>query len=199
MFVNTKIHEALVSRVHKGQPASVRVDAMSGRRLKAHVEAVANTPSQQDWFASDVKVYGTKVAVDDEVEGLKPGMTSEVTITVADAVEHVLTVPIQAIIGSVELGETRKCFVLTPLGPVERDIVVGVSNDREAEIRSGLLEGDEVVINPKVLVGDRMKTREAGEFSKKDTNGNGAPDYSGKGGAGKGVMGKGPAAGKGPE
>jgi HlyD family secretion protein len=199
MFVNAKIHEALVSRVHKGQPASVRVDAMSGRRLKAHVDAVANTPSQQDWFAADVKVYATKVAIDDEVEGLKPGMTSEVTITVADAVEHVLTVPIQAIIGSVELGETRKCFVVTPLGPVERDVVVGVSNDREAEIRSGLVEGDQVVINPKVLVGDKMKTREAGEFSKKDANGNGAPDYSGKGGAGKGATGKGGAAGKGAE
>ena len=25
MFVNTKIHEALVGRVHKGQPATIRV------------------------------------------------------------------------------------------------------------------------------------------------------------------------------
>ncbi len=111
MFVNAKIHEAMVSRVHKGQPAVVRVDAMQGRRLKAHVESVANTASQQDFFAADVKVYGTKVTIDEEVEGLKPGMTAEVTITVADALEHVLTLPITAIIGSAEMGETRKCFL----------------------------------------------------------------------------------------
>jgi|GEM_PF-217409 len=185
MFVNAKIHEALVGRVHRGQPASVRVDATGNRKLKAHVDSVANTPSQQDWFAADVKVYATKVAIDEEVEGLKPGMNSEVTITVADALEHVLTVPITAIIGSAELGATRKCFVMTAQGPVEREVVVGMSNDKgDAEIRSGITEGEEVVTNPKVLVPDSVKTREAGEYSKKDTNGEGKEGKGmGKGGA----------------
>src|SRR5437773_3832792 len=157
MFVNTKIHEALISRIHKGQPALVRVDAMANRRLRGHVEMVANTPSQQDYFAADVKVYATKVFIDEEVEGLKPGMTAEVTVTVADALEHVLTVPLQAIIGSAEMGATRRCFVITPHGPEEREIVVGLSNDKEAEIRTGLESGEEVLINPKVLVGDKVK------------------------------------------
>src|SRR5262249_11503914 len=66
MFANTKVHEALVSRVHKDQPAVVRVDAMADRHLKARVEAVANTASQQDFFAADVKVYATKVSIDEE-------------------------------------------------------------------------------------------------------------------------------------
>jgi HlyD family secretion protein len=186
MFVNAKIHEALVNRVHKGQPASVRVDATGNRKLEAHVESVANTPSQQDWFAADVKVYATKVAIDEEVEGLKPGMNSEVTITVADALEHVLTVPITAIVGSSEMGATRKCFVMTPQGPVEREIVIGMSNDKgDAEIRSGLSEGEEVVTNPKILVPDNVKTREAGEYAKKDNNGGDSAGKEGKG-AGKG-------------
>src|SRR5438132_1905535 len=129
MFSNAKIHEALVSRIHKGLTVSARVDAMADRRLNAHVETVANTPSQQDFFASDVKVYATKAYIDEEVEGLKPGMTAEVRISVADALEHVLTVPLQAIIGSAELGATRKCYVITPRGPEERAIVVGMSSD----------------------------------------------------------------------
>jgi multidrug resistance efflux pump len=193
MFVNAKIHEALVGRVHRGQPASVRVDATGNRKLKAHVDSVANTPSQQDWFAADVKVYATKVAIDEEVEGLKPGMNSEVTITVADALEHVLTVPITAIIGSAELGATRKVFVMTAQGPLEREVVVGMSNDKgDAEVRSGLTEGEEVVTNPKALVPDTVKTREAGEYAKKDTNGEGKEGKEGKG------MGKGGAPGMSP-
>ncbi|HEV2950314.1 MAG TPA: efflux RND transporter periplasmic adaptor subunit, partial [Gemmataceae bacterium] len=193
MFVNAKIHEALVGRVHKGQPATVRVDATGNRKLKAHVEAVANTPSQQDWFAADVKVYATKVAIEEEVDGLKPGMNSEVTITIADALEHVLTVPITAIIGSGEMGATRKVFVMTAQGPVEREVVVGMSNDKgDAEIRSGLTEGEEVVTNPKVLVPDSVKTREAGEYSKKETNGD-SKEGKGKGGSpGMTPGGKGP-------
>jgi multidrug resistance efflux pump len=194
MFVNAKVHEALVSRIHKGQQAVVRVDAMPHSHLKAHVESVANTPSQQDFFAADVKVYATKVYIDEEVEGLKPGMTAEVTITVADALEHVLTLPLQAIIGSAEMGATRECFIVTPHGPERRPITVGLSNDKEAEISSGLVEGDEVVLNPKALVGDKVKTREPGEFSK--NGGTPADDSGGKrkgGPAGKGRGDKAPA------
>ncbi len=55
-----------------------------------------------------------------------------------------------------------------------------MSNDKDVEIRSGLVAGDEVVTNPKVLVGDKVKTREAGEYAKKDTNG-GSPEKAGKG------------------
>jgi multidrug resistance efflux pump len=199
MFVNTKVHEALVSRLHKGQLAMVRVDAMADHRLKAHIEAVANTPSQQDFFASDVKVYATKVYIDEEVEGLKPGMTAEVTITVADVLEHVLKLPIQAIVGSAEMGATRECFVMTPHGPDKREITVGMSNDKEVEIQAGLMEGDEVVINPKLLVGDKAKTREAGELTKnggasQENSGNGKDGSGkGKGGPGKGREGKAPA------
>jgi len=199
MFVNAKIHEAMVGKVHKGQKATVRVDAMHNSRLKARVESVANTPAQQDFFAADVKVYPTKVYIDEEVEGLKPGMTSEVTITIADALEHVLTVPIQAIVGSSEMGETRQCFVMTPAGPVARDVVVGMDNGREAEIKSGLSEGDEVVTNPKLLVGDKVKTREPGELVRKEANGGETPEKGGKGGqrGPGGAPGMAPGAGRG--
>ncbi len=162
MLVNTKVHEAMVSRVRSGQPAMVRVDAYPDRTFPAHVDSVATISSQQDFWAPDVKVYTTKVALDGEVEGLKPGMSAEVTIRVGDPLERVLTVPIEAIVGSVELGSKRRCFVVTAGGPEPRDVVVGISNERVAEVREGLQEGDEVVLNPKALVGDRMKTRQPG-------------------------------------
>jgi HlyD family secretion protein len=194
MIVNTKVHEALASRVHTGQPASVRVEAMADRHLKAHVESVANTASQQDFFAADVKVYATKVMIDEEVDGLKPGMTAEVTITIADALENVMTVPVEAIVGAAEMGKTRKCYVMTTSGPVERDIVVGMSNDKEVEVREGLKEGDEVVLNPKVLVGDKAKTRQAGSG-----NGNGQKEDDDKAGGQGGKRGQGaPKGGQGP-
>ena len=211
MIVNTKVHDAMVSRVHgevwrqtgfsdtlraamltqfdpvsrvaaqlavmdmhdkfrahdlellqQGQPATVRIDAFPSRVLKGHVKSVATVPAQQDWQSADVKVYQTMVAIDESVEGCKPGMNAEVTIKVDGTTEPVLAVPLQAVVGGAELGPKRKCFVRTPTGTVERDIVVGLANERMAEIRSGLVEGDEVVLNPKVLVGEHVKcTRRA--------------------------------------
>lgn len=178
MIVNTKVHEALVSKVKKGQPVRVRVDSFPDLTLEGSVESVATVSAQQDFFAADVKVYTTKIKIKSPPEGLKPGMSAEAKITIAAALENVVTLPVQAIVGSVEMGKTRKCFVLTPDGPVEREITVGQSNNSKAEITSGLKEGEDVVLNPGALLSekDRSKVGKPGENKSDDDRPQGAPD-----------------------
>jgi multidrug efflux pump subunit AcrA (membrane-fusion protein) len=168
--------------VYPGQPARIRSDAYPDKILNGHVKSVATVASQQDWLSSDVKVYQTMIAIDEAVEGLKPGMSAEVTILIDDSLERVLTVPIQAIVGGPSLGKYRKCFVLTPEGPQEREIVVGASNDKMAEIKSGLQEGDEIVINPRTLLGEHERDMPTGG----DHNGFGKTGPDGKAGPGAG-------------
>jgi multidrug resistance efflux pump len=180
--------------IYSGQPAVIRVDAYPNVYLKGHVKSIATVADKGEWSSADVKVYKTIVSIDEPLEGIKPGMSAQVTIQVADALENVLTIPVQAIVGSVEMGSTRKCFVMTPQGPVEREIVVGMSNGRMAEVKSGLQEGDDVITNPKVLVGDKEKTREAsakteggkGEGGEKGKSGKGGGKGGNRGGKGKG-------------
>ncbi|MBL8792454.1 MAG: efflux RND transporter periplasmic adaptor subunit [Planctomycetia bacterium] len=160
MQVNVKVHEALISRVTSGQPSTVRVDAFPNRQLRGRVKQVATVASQNDFFSSDVKVYQTLVALDETLDGLKPGMSAEVNIQVGADLENVVTIPVQAVWGGADLGRSRKCFVRTADGVQERDIVIGQSNDRMVEIKSGLAVGEDVVINPKVLLGDKVRTRQ---------------------------------------
>jgi multidrug resistance efflux pump len=175
MLVNTKVHEALVSRVKKGQPATIRVESFPDRTLHGKVESVATVPAQGDFLSSDVKVYPTKVAINaadiDEKMNLKPGMSANVTISVSQVLEQVLAVPIQAIVGGPEMGNERKVLVMTPEGPKERTVHVGAYTTTMAEIKEGLEEGEEVVLNPKVVLGDKMKTRDGD----KGKSGKGAP------------------------
>jgi multidrug efflux pump subunit AcrA (membrane-fusion protein) len=135
-----------------GQPATIRIDSIPGRIFKGHVKTVATVASQQDWMSSDVKVYQTMVSIDEEIEGVRPGMSAEVTILTDAKAEDVLAIPVEAILGGSDMGRKRKCFVKTPVGPAEREIVIGMSNDTKAEILSGLEEGDEVVLNPLALL-----------------------------------------------
>ena len=166
----------------KGQRASVRVDAMSEQVFPARVRSVAGVASQADSWISDVKLYQTLVLIEKSVDGLKPDMTAEVTIHV-DGVRDVLAVPLQSIIGGAEMGATRKLFVRTPTGYDEKEVVLGIYNDKMVEVKEGLAEGDEVVINPKVLLGDaKTKTRD-GDNSKGGGDGKAWP---GKGGAAPG-------------
>jgi hypothetical protein len=171
----------------RGMPATVRVDAFPEKPLKGHVRTVATVASSSDFFTSDVKVYSTVVSIDDEMPGLRPGMSAEVTIHVDNTLENVLAIPVQAVIGGAEAGRTRKVFVMTPAGPEEREIQIGLSNEKMAEVKSGLQAGDQVVVNPKAIVGNAAKTREDMP----------APGTKGPNGKGKGKEGDGPPSGGG--
>lgn len=165
----------------RGQSALVRVDAFPDRLLRGHVRSVAAVSSMQDWASADVKVYQTLVTIDETLDGLKPDMSTEVTIQVDPPKEAVLCVPLQAVVGGTEGADKRKVFVLTPGGPQEREVTLGLFNEKLVEVKSGLAEGDEVVLNPKVLLGENAKTRDEP-----------APVQAGpRGGWGKGQGGKG--------
>jgi HlyD family secretion protein len=165
----------------EGHSATIRVDAFPDQLFKGRIKSVATVASQQDWMSTDVKVY--QDGGDDpqrrpqeqvrrprprsrgrrsEQPGYHPQarMSAEVTITIENLAEQVLTIPVQAVVGGTELGDTRKCFVMTEGGPVERLIKLGLSNERVVEVREGLREGEQVVINPRALVGDKVKTRD---------------------------------------
>jgi hypothetical protein len=87
-------------------------------------------------------------------------MSAEVTIHVESTDANVLTVPIQAVFGGVELGGKRKVFVKSGDDIRERDISIGLANEKIVEVKDGLAEGDVVVLNPKAILGDKAKTRQ---------------------------------------
>ena len=214
MAVDVRVHEALVSRVKPDQIASIKCDSFPDRLLRGSVDQVATMAAQGDWFSSDVKVYSTKVAIKEYLEGLKPGMSAEVTITTGAPREHVLTVPVQAVIGGAEMAGKRQLFVLTSNGPERRDVVIGDSNDKMVEVKEGVKEGDQVVLNPKALLGDdKTRTRDGKENGNGNGNGKasedkagdkagtpkaGGPAIDGKAGPGAGKAGPGPGGPGGP-
>jgi hypothetical protein len=115
-------------------------------------------------------------------------MDAVVTIFVDTTPEPVLTIPIQALMGGVEMGDKRHCFVMVEGHPEIREITVGKNNVTDAEVKEGLKEGDTVVLNPAILLSDREKA-EYGVQS-------GPSEQGGQAGFG-GAQGKGKGKGKG--
>ena len=191
-----------------GQKCIVKADSMPERQFVGHVRWVSAVASQTDSWISDVKLYQTLVSIDGELlpdgqvvplrdEQLKPDMTAEVSINVDASKVPVLSAPIQAIIGGAEMGATREVFVKTAAGYERKPVTLGLYNEKMVEIRSGLEEGDEIVVNPKVLLGDnKTKTREVGDGKRGDKDKNGGKESDGNGYPGGGEPNKG---GKGPK
>jgi HlyD family secretion protein len=154
MRVNTKVHESMVDRVTKGKPAKIRVDAFPGSELDGVVNQVNPLPDPNTFFGSDIKVYTTLVAISNGPTGLRPGMSSMVQILVEQKPD-VLSVPVTAIL---ELRGKAFVYVRKAEGGfARREVELGISDDKVIEIKKGLVEGEQVVLSPALLLTDDEK------------------------------------------
>jgi len=150
MSVNVKIHESYIKKIKKGQKARITVDAFPDTVLKGEVTKVAVLPdSQNRWLNPDMKVYLTTVAIQDTEEWIKPGMSAKVEIMV-NRLEDCTYVPVQAV--SPE-ADKQVCYVARG-GNVEKRVVeIGDFNDEFIQIKSGVSEGEQVLLRRPTATG----------------------------------------------
>jgi RND family efflux transporter MFP subunit len=175
--VKVRVHESQVSRLRpakdgddkaRGQAALIRIDAFPDRTLPGHLRSLAAVADARDWAAADVKVYPGVVALDEAPAGLKPGMTAEVTFAL-DERKGVLRVPVQAVVAE---GRERVCYVKAGDGVEKRKLTLGPSDQRYVEVKEGLKEGEEVLVNPQT----ERPAREGRGPGPKQARGRGAAD-----------------------
>jgi len=147
MQVKVTVHESKVESLKPGMRARIRIQ---DRDYGGQVYSVANQPEPSSFFSAAVKEYATIVKIDGTDPGLRPGMTASVEILVAH-LKDVITLPLQAI---VDQGGKLYCWVATPTGPERRPIVLGSNSKQAAEIREGLSQGEEVLLNPRAVVAE---------------------------------------------
>jgi multidrug efflux pump subunit AcrA (membrane-fusion protein) len=147
MVVKAKVHESYVKKIQKGQKVRIKVDAYPEEQLTGSVDRIAVLPdSQNRWMNPDLKVYDTRVVIDGTSDWIKPGMSAEVEIIVAQLSE-VLYIPLQAV--NNENGE-QVCYVAGLTGNARRVIKTGEFNDSFIEVKSGLEPGDRVLLRAPV-------------------------------------------------
>lgn len=145
MLVEIRVHESHVLQIRPGLEAYVTVDSIPDRRFKARVIKVAVLPNSQDrWMNPNLKVYSTDVLIEDELPDLKPGVSARAEIIVTNLV-NALTVPLQAV---TTVKGKQVCYVQNGAAAAPTPIVVGNFNDQFIEIKSGLKEGDRVMLSP---------------------------------------------------
>ncbi len=144
MAVNVKIHESYIKKVKKGQKARITVDAFPDTVLTGEVTKVGVLPdSQNRWMNPDMKVYLTTIAIDGTQDWAKPGMSAKVEILV-NRIADCVYVPVQAVVPE---GGKQVCHLAGGLRRGGRqEVAIGDFNDEFIEIKSGLKEGDRVLL-----------------------------------------------------
>ncbi|MFN3192996.1 MAG: efflux RND transporter periplasmic adaptor subunit [Aureliella sp.] len=141
MQVKVGVHESMVERVGVGLQCNIELPELT---LEGEVTEVASVARPAGWWTGNVVKYDTIVSLP-EAPNLRPGMSAEVEIVLADYLD-VLTVPVSAVI---ETETETLCWVKKEDSVERRVIKLGDNNDIYIIVEQGLKEGEEVVLNPR--------------------------------------------------
>ncbi len=141
VLVDIDVHESSVHLVQLGMPVIITTD--TGETIVGSVESVATVADSQSWYRNpDLKVYSTKVTIDNPGRKLKPGMNCFAEVIIED-IKNVVSIPTQAVYDN---GQKTFCYVNVDGKPTLREIEVGLHNTEAIHVKSGLKEGEQVYL-----------------------------------------------------
>lgn len=137
--VKLNIDETDIAQVKTGQDASIGLDAYPGETLSARVTDVAATATTNQGVVN----YIVTVTLNQGSVPVKIGMTANANVVVTK-LDNVLMVPNRAIRAS---NSKRLVTVQNADGKTQEvEVKLGMANDQETEVVSGLSEGQQVLI-----------------------------------------------------
>ncbi|UCH34081.1 MAG: efflux RND transporter periplasmic adaptor subunit [Armatimonadota bacterium] len=141
LWIAAEVDEEDLSLVHVGQKVEVAAEALA-RPLPGAVVEVAPLAIPRGLEQVRAKIVRSKVVLDEPTELLRPGMEVDVSADTTLA-RDVLLAPTDALI---EEAETTYVMVVRSSVVRRQKVAVGYTTFRDAEITSGLREGDQVVV-----------------------------------------------------
>jgi RND family efflux transporter MFP subunit len=131
------VPESSVRYIRVGDVVEVRVPSLN-RSFPGKVARFSVDVQQ------DTRTMHTEVDVPNPGRLLMPGMYAETTLTL-EAKDNVLSVPLEAVNHE---GDQTTVYVVSPAGKVEdRAVTMGLQTSTEAQVVSGLAEGEPVIVS----------------------------------------------------
>jgi RND family efflux transporter MFP subunit len=144
-----EVPERDIARVTVGAPVTITADPYQGQTFGGKVVRAVHSLDPR------TRTMGVEVDIPNAHRKLKPGMFARAEVLV-DTRKGALTVPVEAL----RVGEARPSVMVVKNGVVEPVVVeLGLSDSRFVEVRQGLNEQDQVILQGKDLVKAKQKVR----------------------------------------
>ncbi|HPM43434.1 MAG TPA: efflux RND transporter periplasmic adaptor subunit, partial [Candidatus Omnitrophota bacterium] len=139
LIVQAQVDETDVGKVRVGQKAQMSLDAYPNIK----VEGIVDHIYYESQIVNNVTIYQVDVIPATVPEVFRSGMSATVNI-VEESKTGVLTIPLDA----VKRGKDGEYVLISGGGkkPLERKVELGISDDNNVEVLSGLTEDDRVFI-----------------------------------------------------
>lgn len=148
MQVATKVNDSKINSVRAGQTALIRLDTAPEVPIKGIVRKVANFPLPRRWSQAPIE-YEIFVDVAEKNPMVRSGLRAKVEVFI-EQIDDAIQVPVSCL---VERNGGFNVVVKNNNQPEMRPVEIGPNNESMVIIKSGLAEGEQVLVDP-----DRFRT-----------------------------------------
>lgn len=141
LLISTQVDETDLAQIHLKQKAKVILDAYPDKEFEASVNQI----SYEARTVNNVTTYIVEVLTDDKIDFLRSGMTANVTF-IGESRQDILVLPNEFI--KYTSGKP-KAMVGSSKKNEERELELGITDGKKTEIKSGLAEGETVILEIK--------------------------------------------------
>jgi multidrug efflux pump subunit AcrA (membrane-fusion protein) len=142
LISETFIEEIHITKVSIGDSVKITIDALPKKSYTGMVTQIANIGQEISGYES--KVFKIVVSVNEHDSKLKPGMTSNNSISI-NKVFDVLTIPRECLFSD----NGTKFVYLKKSGKIwKRKVITGAENDRVIIIKEGIAVKDKILTEP---------------------------------------------------
>ncbi|PAW76889.1 MAG: hypothetical protein B9S32_13245 [Verrucomicrobia bacterium Tous-C9LFEB] len=142
MNISAHINQVDIAKIHLQEKVDIAVDSLPGVKMTGIVYLISPIAV----IKNNVKGFTVNIAIQNLDARVRPGMTANVTFPVI-TLPNALSLPISAIFTE---DDDQKVVYIQPVDPkaaaIRKPIEIGVTNFDLAEIKSGVKEGEAVLL-----------------------------------------------------
>lgn len=142
LIVRAQVDETDIGKVANDMKAIVTLDAYPDVKIKAAVEHIY----YESQTVNNVTIYPVDLLPQEVPPFFRSGMNASVDFLVADK-EHILTIPVEAV------SKNGQSYVMLKQSngrePVKVRVNLGISDDKNIEVISGVSENDRIIVRTK--------------------------------------------------
>lgn len=179
MTVKAQISEADIINVKAGQKVYFSILGAPNKKFEGVLRSIEPGPtlltgddSKLAIGDSDAIYYNALFDVENKQNLLRVGMTAQVSIVLGSA-EEALLIPSQVLTSKSERNDQYRVSILVDGKIEKRKVEIGINNKVQAQVLSGLNEGDQVILGQSSV--KEVRTRSALQLNDKQPGGGRRP------------------------
>lgn len=179
MTIKAQISEADIINVKAGQKVYFSILGAPNKKFEGVLRSIEPGPtlltgddSKLAIGDSDAIYYNALFDVENKQNLLRVGMTAQVSIVLGSA-EEALLIPSQVLTSKSERNDQYRVSILVDGKIEKRKVEIGINNKVQAQVLSGLNEGDQVILGQSSI--KEVRTRSALQLNDKQPGGGRRP------------------------